>query len=91
MVNDKPTSQRMGFGYQQAKAAGVPYIAPRSIYAMNTEVRERHFAKALKATLLKFPEFSDLVEAAVRQGSTAEEIFTMIWPGWEDWDANYGD
>jgi hypothetical protein len=91
VVNDKPTNQRMGFGFAQAKAAGVPYVGARAVSAMNADLRERHFANALRVTLQKFPNFADLIEMAVKNGHSAEDIFEMIWPGWEDWEANYGE
>jgi hypothetical protein len=46
MTNDKPTSQRMGFGYGQARAAGLGGVrASRSPRQVNKIIQENKSAR----------------------------------------------
>jgi hypothetical protein len=62
MKNDHPTNLRRGHGFQQARAAGAPYVHPRSGYQMDWDVTDQYYARELKALLEREPSIKALVQ-----------------------------
>lgn len=83
MANDDPTSLRMGFGYRQARAAGLGGIrAPRSSRQVNSIIRENranHEATEKLRAAVQNPDWIPLVEHRAAQGLTAEKIEDEIY------------
>jgi hypothetical protein len=70
MANDPPTNQRMGFGFPQARAAGAPYVSPRSGYAMDWDVNERRHQKELAALVKLHPSIRTLARQIMEKMKT---------------------
>jgi hypothetical protein len=66
MANDPPTNQRMGFGFQQARAAGAPYVPPGSPSSYNYEVAERQAAKELRELIEQNPALGRRVQEIIK-------------------------
>jgi len=77
---DGPAAGRMGFGYEQAKAAGAPFIAPRSGTEINEEIREATAARQLRALIEKDVNFGPKIGAMLKQGRSAQEILAELAP-----------
>lgn len=83
--NDPPTNQRFGFGYDEAKAAGVPWdaIKARSIAEVvahgkeNKERREKPI-RTMESLRARLPNLEDLARAEIAAGKTAEQIAEML-------------
>jgi hypothetical protein len=65
MRNDRPTSLRRGYGFSQARAAGAPYVAPRTGYAMEWDVNNRRYEKELSALVKREPSVIPLVQQKI--------------------------
>lgn len=63
MANDPPTNLRMGFGFTQARAAGAPYVRPRSGYLMDWDIKERSYKAALNVLVKEDTSIGKLVQA----------------------------
>jgi len=83
MTNDKPTSLRMGFGYGQARAAGLGgVLAPRSPRQVNKIQKENKAARNATETLreaAKDSEWVPLIKHRIAEGLSAEEISDEIY------------
>jgi len=84
MANDKPTSLRMGFGYNQARRAGLDGLREaRSPRQVNRIYRERKEGKELVDELQRRaandPDFGRLIVHRLREGVTLEDIYTEIY------------
>ena len=78
MANDQPTSLRMGFGYGQARAAGLGGIrAPRSPNQVNKITRankaNKEAIEALRETA-KDPQWRAYLEHRAQEGCSSEVI-----------------
>jgi hypothetical protein len=85
MANDPPTNLRMGFGFEQARAAGAPYVAPRPVSRVNWEIKCRQCAKKLRELAIQESSVGKLVreimEARKVQGLTvcsAVELYHVV-------------
>lgn len=67
MSSDGPKSGRMGFGYQQAVEAGVPYEQPKSTARLN-----------LDSLLKKRPEYKARVMRELKEGGRADRILNDL-------------
>jgi hypothetical protein len=72
MTNDPPTSLRMGFGFQQARAAGAPYRAPRTVWGVNFETRERRAEKEIASLAKRYPSLKKRFAEIVREAKAQE-------------------
>lgn len=66
MKNDRPTSLRRGHGFHEARAAGAPFVSPRSGYAMQRDLKERHSQKILNDLVKREPTIEALVAETMR-------------------------
>ena len=84
MANDDPTSLRMGFGYQQARAAGVTgFKSPPSVSQMNFHLSEAAATKKLRAIRQQHPSIEKfllkVIEIQTAAGlGTAEQIYYAL-------------
>jgi hypothetical protein len=78
MANDKPTSLRMGFGYGQARAAGLgSVLASRSPRQVNAILQENKYARDTIESLREYAKDVDwalLITHRVEEGNTSEQI-----------------
>jgi hypothetical protein len=79
VANDPPTNLRMGFGYKQARAAGLTGIrtsrAPRTVNRLIEENRQnRSVVEFLQDAVAKDPGWGPYVKHRIREGGTAFEI-----------------
>lgn len=65
MANDPPTNLRMGFGFIQARAAGAPYVQPRSAWKMDWDVKNRQCKKKLNDLAKRYPPIGKLVKEII--------------------------
>jgi hypothetical protein len=83
MTNDKPTSLRMGFGYGQARSAGLGgVLAPRSPRQVNRIIRGNKSAREATEALREAAKDSDwvrLIKHRVADGQTPEAISEEIY------------
>jgi hypothetical protein len=83
MANDRPTSLRMGFGYGQARAAGLGGIrADRSPRQVNKIIKENRSNRTAIAELryhAQDPDWIPLIEFLVAEGFSAEDISTEVY------------
>jgi hypothetical protein len=79
MRNDPPTNLRRGHGFQQARAAGAPYVNPRPGYAMDWDVNERRYEKELAAIVRRDPSTGALVRRIIEKMKTG---FYNVTPGY---------
>jgi hypothetical protein len=91
MANDNPTSLRMGFGYQQAKAAGAPYLAPRPVSTVNFLLNERTAEKEIRALVGRYEFLEPLVREMIEVqkldgGYSAQEILRTLKLKAEKWE-----
>ncbi len=56
----------MGFGFSQARASGAPYVRPRSAWAMDWDVQDRHYEKKLNALVKRDPSIGALVREKLK-------------------------
>ena len=76
---DGPKSGRMGYGFEQAKGAGVPYTAPRPIGVINAENRQKNQdEKRLARIQREHPDCRLLVEQWAKAGWTAAQIIQRL-------------
>lgn len=69
MANDRPTSLRMGFGFEEARGAGAPYQAPPTVGQMNSHIRERQAEKELRSLVELYPHASKFVLEVIKANS----------------------
>jgi hypothetical protein len=79
MANDPPTTLRMGFGYNQARAAGLGGLrADRSPRQVNRLIHDRkpvrEATRYLRESIERDPEWTPFVEHWIREGLTALDI-----------------
>ena len=78
MTNDKTTSQRMGFGYGQARAAGLGGVrASRSPRQVNKIIQENKSAREATEALREYakdPDYAILITHRAEEGSTPAQI-----------------
>jgi hypothetical protein len=78
MTNDKPTSLRMGFGYGQARAAGLGGVrASRSPRQVNKILQENKSARDATESLREYVKdlnWALLITHRVEEGNTPEQI-----------------
>jgi hypothetical protein len=84
MANDPPTSLKMGFGYRQARAAGLEGIRrDRSPRQVNLIVRDRKSEKEaleyIQGMVADDPEWKPFVEHWVREGLNAQAVVTALY------------
>jgi hypothetical protein len=83
MVNDKPTHLRMGFGYGQARAAGLGGLrTPRSPRQVNKIANGNRTLRAATDQIREFakdPEWVPLIKHLVSEGLPAEEISDELY------------
>src|SRR5258708_7743753 len=84
MANDDPTNLRMGFGYHQARAAGLKGIqASRSPKQVNRIIEEnkteRDAVKLIRQTVKNDPDWAPFVEHWVREGLSADQIYDSLF------------
>jgi hypothetical protein len=76
--NDPPTSLRMGFGYGQARAAGLGGIrasrSPRQVNEITKENKEARQAIGKLHEIAKDPVWKPYIEHRVAEGCSAAEI-----------------
>ena len=92
MTNDKPTSLRMGFGYSQARAAGLDGIwQSRSPKQVNKITKENLSYRGAITDLRKLrddPDWVPLIKFCVANGMSAAEISEEIyWINRFAWEA----
>ena len=82
--NDHPTSRRMGFGFEQARAAGLegirPDRSPRQVNKIIQESKETREAIRELQEVRADPEWKQLIEHRASQGHSAQEIAIEL--GW---------
>ena len=83
MANHPPSGLRMGFGFQQAKASGAPYVAPPTADQMNFHLKERTAEKELRTLREGYPEFDNLIRDLIlyeKDGYriTAQHILLLV-------------
>jgi hypothetical protein len=81
MANDQPTNLRMGFGFQQARAAGAPYQAPHTAAQMDFHLKERAAQRELRALVESEPSNGALVRKIIdRHGAnlTSQDILYLV-------------
>jgi hypothetical protein len=93
MANDNPTSLKMGFGYQQARAAGAPYVAPRPVSTVNFLLNERTAEKEIRDLIRRHSFVGPLVREIIEVqkldgGYSAQEILRQVTRKVEAWE-NY--
>lgn len=83
MANDPPTNLRMGFGYEQARAAGLGGVrADRSPRQVNKIVEQNKIDRKAVQELREAaadPEWAPLIEHRVGEKRTAEQIAEEIY------------
>lgn len=83
MANDKPTNMRMGFGYEQARAAGLGGVrasrSPKQVNEiLNHNKTEREAISSLTERT-KDPDWIPLVKHRAAEGRSAKDIDTEIY------------
>ena len=73
--NDHPTSLRRGYGFPEARAAGAPYVRPRSGYEMDWDVKDRHYEKELRALRKRDLSVEKLVLEKIEAMKSKENIY----------------
>jgi hypothetical protein len=68
---DGPASGRIGYGFEQARAAGAPFVASRSGKQMNADLIESNAASKLHEIVKADPEWAPFVEHWIRDGLSA--------------------
>src|SRR5580704_2234454 len=66
MRNDRPTNLRRGHGFEEARAAGAPYVTPRSGHQMQRDIEERHCKKILNDIVKREPAMKAVVAETMR-------------------------
>jgi len=83
MANDKPTSLRMGFGYEQARSAGLGGVrASRSPKQVNKNLEQNKTEREATAALVEIaedPEWICLIKHRAAEGLTAKQISEEIY------------
>jgi hypothetical protein len=85
MANDDPTSLRMGFGYQQARASGVTgFESPSSPYRMNFLMQWRAAEKKLRKIIERNPSLEPIVREIIAAQTVAgcwsiDQIIAELW------------
>jgi hypothetical protein len=78
MKNDKPTSLRRGFGYEQARAAGLGGVlasrSPRQVNKILKEKKSTRSATELLRESAQDPDWVPLIKYRVAEGQTPEQI-----------------
>ncbi|WP_416192957.1 hypothetical protein [Nitrobacter sp. TKz-YC01] len=83
MANDKPTSLRMGFGYGQARAAGLGGVrADRSTRQVNKITKENKSTRTATLEIREFakdPDWAPLIKHLVSQGLSPKDISDELY------------
>src|SRR5258708_7961918 len=86
MANDDPTSLRMGFGYQQARAAGVTgFKSPPSVSKMNFHLSEAAATRKLQDIRQRHPSIEKFlrrvieVQTAAKRGTAGEIYHALLY------------
>jgi hypothetical protein len=86
MANDDPTSLRMAFGYQQARAAGVTgFKSPPSVSEMNFHLSEAAATKNLRAIRQQHPSIEKLllkvieIQTAAGLGTAGDIYYALLY------------
>ena len=83
MANDKPTSLRMGFGYGQARAAGLGGVrasrSPRQVNKILQENKSDRDATASLREAAKDYHWALLITHRIEEGQTPQEISNEIY------------
>jgi hypothetical protein len=83
MTNDKPTSLRMGFGYGQARAAGLGgVLTPRSPRQVNKILKENRSSREVTDSLREYAKDHDwalLITHRIEEGNAPEQINEEIF------------
>lgn len=70
----------MGFGYHQARAAGLDGLRQdRSPRQVNLEIGERKIARQLRAEVEKDPDWGPFVEHWVKSKLPAKDVLQALW------------
>ena len=81
--NDHPTNRRMGFGFEQARAAGLDGVRPdRSPRQVNKIVRENKETRDAIRELQEVrddPEWEAFIKHRASQGHDAQSIATEVY------------
>jgi hypothetical protein len=76
MANDQPTSLRMGFGYGQARAAGLGGIrasrSPRQVNQITEENKKTRHALETLREMAKDPEWAPYIKHRIAEGCSAD-------------------
>jgi hypothetical protein len=81
---DGPPSGRMGFGYEQAREAGIPWdiVGPRPISEINADLRTRQKAREdeteLKQLLSEHPQLTKRAEEMRRLRWSEEDLMYQL-------------
>lgn len=79
MTNDPPSALRMGFGYRQARAAGLGGIrAARSPRQVNIEMSERRIARELRDVVERDPQWGPFVEHWIKEGLKPRDVLQSL-------------
>lgn len=79
MANDDPTSLRMGFGYHQARAAGLGGVREaRSPRQVNQHINSAQMARKLRAEVMNDGEWGPLVKHLIEQGVGPVDAFDVL-------------
>jgi hypothetical protein len=82
MANDDPTSLRMGFGYHQARAAGMSgFEEPPSESRMNFDLRWKAKEKELRTLVEQNPSIGPIVREIIKRQTAANcySVDEIIW------------
>ena len=79
---DGPTTRRMGFGYQQARAAGAPFRNERAPRSLNAErIYQEVEQRTLNFNLAPIPQYPDAkayARRSAKRGLTADQIIALL-------------
>jgi len=71
--NDPPTTMRMGFGYEQARSAGLGGVRPsRSPRQVNRSIKDAQVARELRKEVDKDPDWAPFVKHWIEEGRSSE-------------------
>lgn len=84
MRNDPPTSLRRGYGYRQARAAGLGGVrADRSPRQVNNYIKARkaddNGKEYLRDEIHKDPEWGPFVEHWIREGLSVNDVVNALY------------
>jgi hypothetical protein len=75
-----PSNLRRGYGFQEARAAGAPYVRPRPGWKMNWDVESRKVERKLRRLVKEQPSLEclvrEIIEEQKAQGYSCADLFT---------------